>query len=318
MHKTIFYIWYKLPKYFLFPFLPLSILYLIVISIRKYILINIVTRFKSNSKVIIVGNINVGGSGKTPFTIWLANYLQFKGKKIAIVSSGFGSSVSLPEVVHDKSKPDLVGDEAVLLYEKTLTTVVSSNNRVRSTRILDNDGYDFIIHDDGLQHYRLYRNHEFMLTKMDNDYSNDYLLPCGPLREPKSFHQNSENILSNYKGNDLPGFFTNLTEVRSGISNNVYKLTDKKFSNAILITAIANNTPLINQLKSYNIKLKVMTYPDHYYFKKNDFPNSGKPILVTEKDFVKIKKFNLDNIYILEQKLYPNDKLLELIHEYLI
>tara|TARA_Y100000768_G_scaffold388324_1_gene383536 strand:- start:433 stop:1383 length:951 start_codon:yes stop_codon:yes gene_type:complete len=315
MHNIIIYIWYKLPKFILIFLLPLSGIYLIIIIIRKYFLTNIFPRYKAQSVLLIIGNLNVGGSGKTPFTIWLANYLKNKEKKVAIVSSGYGSNVTSPQRINNDSTSEMVGDEAILLYEKTLSTVISSNNRVQSTKYIDNNKYDFIIHDDGLQHYSLERKYEFILKKHDSDKNNNYLLPCGPIREPKSFHPNAQYILSNYQHNDVPGFNSQLIRIRSGKSGNYYELNDKKFLNATLVTAIADNATLMKELEKYNVTLKYITFPDHHQFKENDMPLVNEPILVTEKDFVKIKSFNMENIYILEQKIYPNDKLIKIIEE---
>ena len=315
MDRIIFYIWYKIPKFILVFLLPFSGLYYVTITIRKYFLLNIFSRYKSQSDVLIIGNLNVGGSGKTPFTIWLTNYFRNKQKKIAIVSSGYKSKVKLPKKIDNNSIAEMVGDEAILLYEKTSSVVISSNNRVRSTKYLDDNKYDFIIHDDGLQHYSLDRMYEFILIKHDSDKKNNYLLPCGPTREPISFHPNAQYILSNYKDNDVPGFYSELTKIRSGKNGNYYELNDNKFLNATLVTAIADNAILIKELETYNVTLKYLTFSDHHQFKENDVPITNEAILVTEKDFVKIKHFNMDNIYILEQKIFPNDKLLKLIQE---
>ena len=313
MHKVIFYIWYKIPRFFLIFLLPLSGIYFIAIIIRKYFLISIFSRYKSQSNLIIIGNLNVGGSGKTPLTIWLANYFKSNEKKVAIVSSGYGSKVTSPQIINNDSNPEMVGDESILLHEKTQVTVISGNNRVSSTKFLEDNKFDYIIHDDGLQHYSLHRQHELILIKNDTNKNNNYLLPCGPLREPMSFHPNAQYVLSNYKGNDTPGFYSQLTKIRSGKNGILYELNDNKFLNALLITAIADNHALIEELKTYNVTLKYLTFPDHYQFKENDIPITNEAILVTEKDFVKIKCFNMDNIYILEQEILPNEKLVKLI-----
>ena len=313
MDRIIHYIWYRLPKFLLVFLLPFSGLYLFAISVRKYFLVNVFPRYKSQSNVLVIGNLNVGGSGKTPFTIWLANYFKNRHKEVAIVSSGYKSKVTTPKKIDTNSTAEMVGDESILLFEKTLSTVISSNNRVRSTRYLEDYKYDYIIHDDGLQHYRLERQYEFILKKIDSENRNSYLLPCGPLREPMSFHPKAQYILSNYKGNEAPGFYCQLEKIRSSKSDKLYELNDNKFLNSTLVTAIADNLALIKELETYNVTLKYITFPDHHQFKETDIPLVNEPILVTEKDFVKIKHFNVDNIYILEQKLLPNDKLLKLI-----
>ena len=104
-------------------------------------------------------------------------------------------------IIDSLSNPNEVGDEAVLLSNKTQSTVVSSSNRVESTKFCDTSEVDFIIHDDGLQHYSLNRQYEFIIENT-NKRDNNFLLPCGPFREPKFFHKNADFILSNYTGSD--------------------------------------------------------------------------------------------------------------------
>ena len=312
MHKIIFYIWNKLPIIFLIPFLPISGIFYLIITLRKYFLVRIFSKFTSKSKLIIVGNLNVGGSGKTPFTIWLTNYLKKRGKKIIIVSSGYGSNVSKPQLVSLLSNPINVGDEAILLHKQTNVDVVTSNNRVKSTMFCDHHGADYIIHDDGLQHYSLDRQYEFIVT-MHNSNHNNLLLPCGPLREPKSFHPNACYIHSNYSGNEVPGFYSKITNIRSGFDGHIFDINDKKFSHTTLITGIADNTNLKKELNLLGITFKSIKFPDHYQFNQKDIPDVDNPILVTEKDFVKMNDFNCNNIYILEHSVIPNAKLLELV-----
>ena len=314
MHKVILYIWHKSPKIFLIPFLPLSLFFFIIIFIRKLIFTKILSRYSALNKIIIVGNIVVGGSGKTPFTIWLSNYLSNKKKKIAIVSSGYGSLAKEVSIITDESRADKVGDEALLLKKCTSAEVVSSDNRIKSTKYIDNKTFDYIIHDDGLQHYKMNRDYEFIITKF-NQYHNNFLLPCGPLREPKSFHSKNKYVLSNYYDSDYPGFYTKISKIRNGKNHKYYSFKDNLFNNSYLLTAIADSRDLIKELHKNNLCFNKKIYPDHHNFTLRDIPSMIKPILVTEKDFTKLKKYNLDNIYILEQSVFPNDKLIEMIEK---
>ena len=316
MNKLLFYLWYRVPRYILILFLPLSVIFYLIIKLRKYSQENILKRYVSKRKVIIVGNLTVGGSGKTPFAIWLCNHLTDIGKKVAIVSSGYGSSITSPQTITESCKPEEVGDEAVMLKLKTNSIVVSSKDRVASTIHCEKYQPDFIIHDDGLQHYRLDRDYEFIISNYQQR-ANSFLLPCGPYREPKSFHRNNRVIYSNYNGCTEPGFDTNISVVKSADNNSCYSLEDKKFVNSILITAIADNYIILKQLQNYKINVTPIKYDDHYQFKETDFPDSYEPILVTEKDYVKIKQFNIKNIYILEQEITPNDKLMKMIERIL-
>ena len=188
MYNFINYLWYKAPTIFLIPLMPLSILFFLLLFLLENIFSIIFLKdTHTKHKTIVVGNLTVGGSGKTPFIIWLGNFLDSKSKKIAIISSGYGSSVSSPAQISHSSEPMSVGDEAVLIYSKTNATVVSSNDRVKSSIYCDQYDLDYVIHDDGLQHYSLNRNHQLII--INNDFKgNNFLLPCGPYREPKLFH----------------------------------------------------------------------------------------------------------------------------------
>ena len=314
MHKVILYIWHKLPKIFLIPFTPLSLFFFIIIFIRKLYFTKIISRYSAVNKIIIVGNIVVGGSGKTPFTIWLSNYLCDKEKQIAIISSGYGSQAKEATIITHESKADKVGDEALVLKKSTSAEIVSSDNRIKSTKYIDSRNFDYIIHDDGLQHYKMNRDYEFIVTKF-NKYHNNFLLPCGPFREPKSFHSQDKYIYSNYIKNDLPGFYTKLSKIRNGSNNKYFYLKDEIFKSSYLLTAIADSSDLIKELHNNNLNIETKIYPDHYNFTLKDIPNTTKPILVTEKDFTKLKEYNLKNIYILEQSVFPNDKLIKMIEK---
>ena len=314
MNKVIFYIWHKLPKIFLIPFLPLSLIFYISIFIRKVYLTKIISGYSPVSKIIIIGNIVVGGSGKTPFTIWLSNYLSNKKKKIAIVSSGYGSLARDATVITHESRADKVGDEALVLKKSTSAEIVSSDNRIKSTKYIDNKNFDYIIHDDGLQHYKMKRDYEFIVSKF-NKYHNNFLLPCGPFREPKFFHSKDKYIYSNYYGSAFPGFHTKVSKIRNGKNNKYFSLKDEIFNNSYLLTAIADNRDLINELHKNNLCLDKKIYPDHHNFTLKDIPSTAKPILVTEKDFTKLQQYNLDNIYIIEQSVFPNDKLIKMIEK---
>ncbi len=158
------------------------------------------------------------------------------------------------------------------------------------------------------------RDYEFIITKF-NQYHNNFLLPCGPLREPKSFHSKNKYILSNYYDSDYPGFYTKISKIRNGKNHKYYSFKDNLFNNSYLLTAIADSRDLIKELHENNLCFNKKIYPDHHNFTLRDIPSTTKPILVTEKDFTKLKGYNLDNIYILEQSVFPNDKLIEMIEK---
>jgi tetraacyldisaccharide 4'-kinase len=139
--------------------------------------------------VLVVGNITVGGSGKTPLVIWLAAQLRAAGWTPGIVLRGYGGAGSSRRTalrVEPDSDPRLVGDEALLLRQRTGVPVAVCRERVRAARLLLGEGVDLIVSDDGLQHLALARNVEIAVIDANYGLGNGYLLPAGPLREPRA------------------------------------------------------------------------------------------------------------------------------------
>ena len=157
--------------------------------------------------VIVVGNIAAGGTGKTPLTIWLAQKLAAEGFSPGIVSRGYGGSKSSTSMrVDSASDPGVVGDEPVLLAQRSGCPVVVDRNRFRAVEMLVDDGADVVIADDGLQHYRLGRNYEICVVDGTRGLGNGYMLPAGPLREPANRLESVDRILLNgplLRGNEI-------------------------------------------------------------------------------------------------------------------
>ena len=143
-----------------------------------------------------------------------------KNKKIAVISSGYGSSVSSPTKVTNSSFPQKVGDEAVLIHSKINSIVVSGKNRVKSSMHCDQYDLDYIIHDDGLQHYSLNRNHQLII--INNKFKgNNFILPCGPYREPKFFHNKTIIFLATIEGNIYLDSIQKLLHLNHVTTNNL-------------------------------------------------------------------------------------------------
>jgi tetraacyldisaccharide 4'-kinase len=139
--------------------------------------------------VIVVGNLTVGGSGKTPLVIWLVAQLRSAGFAPGVVLRGYGGSAAhgrVPQRVHTDSDPAIVGDEALLLRRRTGEPVAVCRERVRAARLLAGDGVNVIVSDDGLQHLALARNFEIAVVDGERGLGNGYLLPAGPLREQRA------------------------------------------------------------------------------------------------------------------------------------
>ncbi|HEY1991289.1 MAG TPA: tetraacyldisaccharide 4'-kinase, partial [Gammaproteobacteria bacterium] len=137
--------------------------------------------------LIVVGNITVGGTGKTPFVLWLADELKRRGRKPGIVTRGYCGDAATAEYVQPDSDPKRVGDETVLLARRSGVPVVAGRDRVAAAELLlQTAQVDVILSDDGLQHYRLPRCHEIVLLDGSRGLGNGWLLPAGPLRETEA------------------------------------------------------------------------------------------------------------------------------------
>ena len=168
--------------------LPLALLFRVAVALRRAAYrLRLLSQHHVGVPTIVVGNISVGGTGKTPLVLWLCRFLSDRGLKVGIVSRGYGAPhLSQPQFVEAHSDPAVVGDEAVLLARRTACTVVVHRNRVLAARALVSRACpDVILSDDGLQHYRLRRDLEIAVVDGERGLGNGRCLPAGPLREPR-------------------------------------------------------------------------------------------------------------------------------------
>ncbi|MEM9208345.1 MAG: tetraacyldisaccharide 4'-kinase, partial [Pseudomonadota bacterium] len=164
--------------------LPLSLVYRLVTAVRRWMFrFELLKSLPLGVPVIVVGNLTVGGTGKTPLTIWLVDALRARGFQPGVVSRGYEGAVGaapLPVLPH--SDPATVGDEPVLIAERCACPVVVHPDRVAAGQLLLDQGVDVIVADDGLQHYRLQRDLELCVVDGERGFGNGFLLPAGPLR----------------------------------------------------------------------------------------------------------------------------------------
>lgn len=285
--------WYN-PRAFLPYFLwPFSQLYKLIIVIRK----KLIKPTTFNIPVIIVGNITVGGTGKTPLVIWLAKFLKEKNYKPGIVSRGYGGKTSIyPQVVTSDSDVQHVGDEAILLARHAQCPVIIDPDRVNAVRyLLNNTDCNIVISDDGLQHYKLGRDIEIAVIDGVRRFGNRWCLPAGPLREPISRLDTVDFIVTN--GGEIgigeiemkliPGEIYNLSDV------NLKAECDDFSGHAVhAIAGIGNPDRFFNSLRKLGLTIFQHSFPDHYQFSENDidFKDDAK-IIMTEKDAVKCEAF---------------------------
>ena len=316
--------WYK-EMYISSAFMPISMLYDDVRRVRLFFYkIGIFKKTRLSVPVIIVGNITVGGTGKTPVILWLARFLREQGYKPGIVSRGYGgNSETWPQWVDDKSKAEQVGDEAVLISKRTDCPMVVGPDRVKAGQmLLDKADCDVIISDDGLQHYALERDIEIAVVDGERRFGNGYLLPCGPLREPITRLNTVDLVLVNGVAEEENEFSMTIDgDVAINLLSKEEKLlTDFNFIPSHALAGIGNPKRFFDLLERKSIAMDCHAFPDHHQFTKEDISfEDDKPILMTEKDAVKCFAFASEKHWYVPVKAQPQqqfvDKLLSLIKE---
>lgn len=306
--------------------IPLSWLFGIVASLRKYLYQH--GRLKSyrlNVPVIVVGNINVGGTGKTPLVIWLAEQLKLAGYKPGIISRGYGGSAQQVTEVLPGSDAIVAGDEAVLIATRTNCPVFVSVDRVSAGQHLLNTypECNVIISDDGLQHYRMQRDVEIVVYDSVKGFGNGALLPAGPLRESKARLKAVDAIVSNgVDSRESSKCFNPIT--MQLVATDFYNLADvQKKANAkslaqqggiLAVAGIGNPQRFFDQLCDLGLQFESRAYADHYVFQSQDFEQvDASVILMTEKDAVKCRTFAQANFWVLPVSAEVNDGLMPIV-----
>ncbi|MEH6529557.1 MAG: tetraacyldisaccharide 4'-kinase, partial [Porticoccus sp.] len=193
--------WYRHSSWALL-LIPLSWLFRAVVTVRRYYQQKVKPNPSLSVPVIVVGNISVGGTGKTPLLLALVSHLKEQGYRPGVISRGYGGSASgYPILVGTESIASEVGDEPLLLA--SVCPVVVDPDRYRAAKsLLEQTDCDLILSDDGLQHYRLPRDIEIAVVDGDRGFGNGQCLPAGPLREPVSRLQCLDFILTNVHGSN--------------------------------------------------------------------------------------------------------------------
>jgi tetraacyldisaccharide 4'-kinase len=308
--------------------LPLRLLFWLITSVRRRLYArNMLSQYQSKLPIVIVGNISVGGNGKTPLVLALVQYFHRHNVKCAILSRGYGGSQKyFPYRVTATDSPQLVGDEPALMVQRLTNgsgapaagsvNLVIDPLRARGAKFIEaNSDAQVIICDDGLQHYALARDIE--LCVMDKrGIGNGCLLPQGPLREPKSRLRSVDWIIYNGHGaseiDALQGLNTAVQEMHLAPSlwkkvNNGEELElnagIEMFSKAGTIAALAgigDPNRFFTSLNGLGLSIhEQRSLPDHHAFSPADIPDANI-VLMTEKDAIKCKDFAADNCWYLQ------------------
>lgn len=277
--------------------LPLSGLYTQIARSRRRRLQSGSPRFwKAPVPVIVVGNINVGGTGKSPLVIWLVEQLQALGMHPGVVSRGYGGSASTyPLDVTASTDPRESGDEAVMIARRTECPVVVDPDRVAAVRsLLDRHECDIVITDDGLQHYALGRDIEIVVVDGERGLGNGLCLPAGPLREPPGRLSEVDFVVVNgEQKTDLPVPARRMDLVPRAFVNMVTgERRELEFDSVVHgVAGIGNPRRFFSTLKSLGLRVIEHPFADHHRFSLDELMFSDSlPIVMTEKDAIKVQK----------------------------
>jgi tetraacyldisaccharide 4'-kinase len=243
--------------------------------------------------VIVIGNLSVGGTGKTPLTIAVAAALRARGYQPGVVSRGYGGSQREPILLDTVSQPSLVGDEPCLI-RSTGVAVAVGRDRPAAAKLLLQAGCDVVIADDGLQHYALARDVEICVIDGARRFGNRHLLPAGPLRESISRLQRVDFRVCN-GGVAEHGEYP--MELRGGlikalVGDKSLPLFNFDGQRVHAVAAIGNPQRFFDSLRAAGLKLMEHAFPDHHAFTADDFDFADDlPVLMTDKDAVKCAGF---------------------------
>ena len=252
---------------------------------------------------IVVGNITVGGTGKTPLVVYLCQQLQAAGYNPGIISRGYGSKAPhYPFIVSADAPVSHCGDEPFMLHQRTGCPLVISPDRYAAAQhLLANFAVDVIITDDGLQHYALQRDIEIIVIDGKRRLGNGHLLPMGPLREGAWRLASSDFVVCN-------GGHAQLGEINMQlVAAPLRRVKDNQpvdcvSDSVVAIAGIGNPQRFYNTLAEHDYAIvDSLSFPDHHDFTAceiNAF-TAGRALIMTEKDAVKCQAFSQDNWYYL-------------------
>jgi tetraacyldisaccharide 4'-kinase len=282
---------------------PVSLVFGFFVLLRKILFkVRILGSAHPGIPVIVVGNLTVGGTGKTPVVIWIAELLKAKGWSPAIVSRGYGGKSEEPRAATIASDAADVGDEPVLLARRSGCPVWVGADRLRVIAALreSQPEVNVLILDDGLQHYRLRRDLEIAVVD-GRGFGNGFLLPAGPLREPRSRLRSVDAVVSN--GAAIKGYAMRLE------GEEVHCMTDaadrrpvKSFAGQKVhaVAGIGDPNRFFLQLTRLGVKPLPHPFPDHHPFKPEELQfGDGLPVMLTEKDAVKLRRAAQPNWWVL-------------------
>jgi tetraacyldisaccharide 4'-kinase len=305
--------WYKGAKW-LHLLLPLSWIYRAITAIRRPLQQRAAAAVTAPVPIVVIGNISVGGTGKTPLLIWLCQALQAAGYHPGVISRGYGGEPEqVPLVVDANTDPAAGGDEPVLIAQQCQIPVVVDPERLGAYRYLVNNfPVDVVLADDGLQHYRLPRHVEVIVVDGVRLFGNGFCLPAGPLREPTRRLRQADLIVVNGRPASLPqelaeAFIMDLqpgrlVNLKTGEQRSLTETPFKAGEPVQAIAGIGNPERFFAAIRRLPHPVSCYAFPDHHAYEADDFSrrgiDPGYPIVMTEKDGIKCRAFATENFWV--------------------
>lgn len=280
--------WQKQAKW-LIVFRPLSWLYRVgFLFNQKLYQLGIKRAYRAPVPIMVIGNITVGGSGKTPLLIHLVNYLHSHNVRVGVISRGYGGKGSFPTLVELDSAPEQVGDEPCLIVQATQAPMAVGSNRQKSIELLlSRYDLDLIISDDGLQHLALARDIEWIVLDQNRGLGNEKILPEGYLREPKSRLNTATVIEHSHQPQSVMHMHLQAGEPYLLHGQDQFFDRDENF---YAVVGIGFPQRFYQTLEKMGIMhFQCHEFPDHHEYEWDDLQfDDHQPIITTEKDAVKL------------------------------
>jgi tetraacyldisaccharide 4'-kinase len=262
----------------------------------------ILPRVRLRVPVIVVGNITVGGTGKTPLVIALVAALRERGRKPGVVSRGYAGASRRVTRVDAESDPAMVGDEAKLIFESAGVPVMVGRDRAAAGQaLIESAGVNVIIADDGLQHYRLMRNVEICVIDGTRRFGNGNLLPAGPLREKVDRLDHVDFRVCNgdsAQNGEVPMHLVVDRAIALRDTTLDKALSDFAGQRVHAVAGIGNPSRFFASLRTLGMDVIEHPFPDHHAFVPADLDfDDNAPTMMTDKDAVKCRKFARDNVW---------------------
>ena len=304
-------------------FFPLAIFFNLISFFRNKLYDwGIIKSYSFNVPIVIVGNLAVGGTGKTPMVEFLIENFS-KQYKIGVLSRGYKRKTSGFILASKIDNAKTIGDEPFQYFLKFSNIKVAVDvNRKRGIENLVSQGSNLILLDDAFQHRKIIPSYSVLLTEYNNLYCNDYLIPTGSLRESKYGSKRANCVIVTKCPKDLRDkerikikkmlrlkkhqkvFFSSIIyPVYIFSKKSKSKISEFKEKDLNVVTGIANPSHFINFLKNEGLNFSHFKYPDHHNYTKTDIKKfTNKDVITTEKDFSKLIEYNIDNLYYLQIK----------------